>query len=175
MPPIKDVDTLLSAARSRGIRFLLSLQSHGQLEKSYSKTMTKIIMDCCQIIIVTYVSPNAKETAEDISKALGSRTAQSGSVTRGKGRTQNLQMIERRLLTIDEIMRLKQGDFIIIRSGGTPVQTQLPMYWDYIPEYDDFDAKLDNMESLAIICLTADKIRLLAQRETYKLKKGMFS
>ena len=49
MPPIKDFDVLTSAARSRGVRFLLSLQDYGQLEKNYSKTLTKIIRGCIQM------------------------------------------------------------------------------------------------------------------------------
>lgn len=172
MPPIKDIDVLLSAARSRGIRFLLSLQSFGQLEKSYSRQMAKIIKDCCQITISTYVSPNSGDTAEVLSKALGSKTIQSGSVTKGHGRSQSLQMIGRRLLTEDEITNLKQGEFIILKAGNLPIRTELPLYWDYIEDAGDDTPAAVGMQSLAITCLTAEKIRNMTQK--HKMTKGMF-
>lgn len=174
MPPVKDIDTLISAARSRGIRFLLSLQSYAQLEKSYDRTMAKIIKDCCQMTISTYVSPNSRETAEEISRVLGSKTIQSGSVTKGHGYTQTVQMMGRRLLTEDEVMAIPQGDFIILKGGCPPSRTKLPMYWDYMPEYPDYAPPVAHGEIAAIKYLTADKIRQMSHRERYKLRRGMF-
>lgn len=173
MPPIKDFDVLTAAARSRGVRFLLSLQDYGQLEKNYSKTLTKIIRGCIQMLITTYVSPSSREMAEEISKVLGNKTIQSGSVTRGHGYSQSLQMISRPLLTASEIIQLKQGEFIVIKAGTPNAQTKLPMYWDYISDYEDFHQQVKN-ELKEIAFLTADKIQTLTKRKKYKLTKGQF-
>jgi len=174
MPPIKDVDVLLSAARSRGIRFLLALQSYAQMEKSYSRQMTDIIKDCCQITVSTYVSPNSGKTAETLSKALGSKTIQSGSVSKGRGNQQTLQMMGRRLLTEDEIMHLAPGNFIVLKAGGLSAQTKLPLYWDYLPEYEDYYPAPGGAKLTGIAYLSADKIRELAKRNTYTVTKGQF-
>ena len=174
MPPIKDIDVLVSAARSRGIRFLFSLQSYGQLEKNYSHQMAKIIKDCCQITISTYVSPNSRETAEELSKVLGQQTVQSGSITKGHGYTQNLQMIGRALLTPDEIINLQPGNFLVLKAGCRPVQTSLPFYWEYMPEVKDYTPVNPPAQRFEIHTLTADKVRTGAQREKYKITKGMF-
>ena len=174
MPPIKDFDVLTAAARSRGVRFLLSLQDYGQLEKNYSRTLTKIIRGCVQMLITTYVSPSSREMAEEISKVLGNKTVQTGSVTRGHGYSQNLQMTGRPLLFGDEIIhQLKQGEFIIMKAGITPARTRLPMYMDYVPKYEDYEQDAKN-KLTAISYLSAEKIQLLAQRGKYKLMKGQF-
>ena len=58
MPAIKDVDALFTAARSRGIRFLYSLQSFNQLQKNYNKNYADIILDACLL----YTSPSPRDT-----------------------------------------------------------------------------------------------------------------
>lgn len=173
MPPIKDFDVLTSAARSRGVRFLLSLQDYGQLEKNYSKTLTKIIRGCIQMLITTYVSPSSREMAEEISKVLGNKTVQSGSVTRGHGYSQSLQMISRPLLTASEIIQLKQGEFIVIKAGTPNVRTDLSMYWDYIKDFEDFEEQA-KIKQTQIEYLTGDQIQALTKRKKYKLTKGQF-
>ncbi|MFA9381966.1 MAG: VirD4-like conjugal transfer protein, CD1115 family, partial [Acetanaerobacterium sp.] len=117
MPPVKNMDVLLTAARSRGIRFFISLQSFFQLEKSYSQRSAKILRGACQLKMYTYLAD--EEEAKSLSEALGDRTVQSGSVSRSTrdgmwtdSSSQSIQMIRRRLMTPDEIMSLPQGEFI---------------------------------------------------------------
>ena len=43
MPPVKDIDAMLTAARSRGIRITLIVQDFGQIDKQYGKDMAKTI------------------------------------------------------------------------------------------------------------------------------------
>ena len=75
------------------------IQSLAQLEKNYGKEGCEIIQDNCQDTIFGGFAPNS-QTAEVLSKALGSRTVLSGSVSRGKNDpSQSLQMMERALLT----------------------------------------------------------------------------
>ena len=125
------------------------------------------------MLITTYVSPSSREMAEEISKVLGNKTVQTGSVTRGHGYSQSLQMIARPLLTGDEIIQLKQGEFIILKAGITPVRTRLPMFMTYIPKYEDYEQDAKN-KITAISYLSAEKIQMLAQRSKYKLTKGQF-
>ncbi|MFT9057404.1 MAG: type IV secretory system conjugative DNA transfer family protein, partial [Ethanoligenens sp.] len=63
IPPVKDFATLVTAARSRGIRFLTALQSLGQLEDKYSQAQAKIIRQAFQMTMFSYQSPNALDTA----------------------------------------------------------------------------------------------------------------
>ena len=94
MPPF-DILPLFSAGRSRRLTLVPIIQSLAQLEKNYGKEGCEIIADNCQDTIFGGFAPNS-QTAEVLSKALGSRTVLSGSVSRGKNDpSQSLQMMER--------------------------------------------------------------------------------
>lgn len=135
MPAIKGVDILISAARSRGIRFLLALQSMSQLRKNYTENMADIVFDSVQILIFTRVSPTAFKTAKMLSDMLGTQTITSGSVSKGNGKSTTLQMISRPLMFPSEIiMGLKQGEYIVAKSGNFPIKTNLPHYTTYFDE-----------------------------------------
>lgn len=57
--------------------------------------------------------------ADVLSKALGSRTVMSGSVSRGKNApSQSLQMIERPLMTPDELKSMPKGQFVVMKTGA---------------------------------------------------------
>src|SRR5699024_5058402 len=76
-------------------------------------------------------APNS-QTAEVLSKALGSRTVMSGSISRGKGETsQSLQMIERPLMTPDELKSIPKGHFIVMKTGTHPMQTRLRLFLEW--------------------------------------------
>ncbi|MEG0764024.1 MAG: type IV secretory system conjugative DNA transfer family protein, partial [Oscillospiraceae bacterium] len=116
MPPIKNLDILLTAARSRQIRFLLALQSKSQLEKNYTAKMSEIVLDAAQCLMFTYVSPTAKDTARMFSDMLGQQTIKTGSVSLGNGLSQNnvnYQMKSRPLMYPDEIINMPKTHFII--------------------------------------------------------------
>lgn len=172
MPPVKSVDVLFTAVRSRGIRFLISLQSFAQLEKSYTRTMAQVIRDACQTNIFTYVSPSSRATAEELSKALGNRTIQSGSITNGKQGSESLQMIGRPLLTPDEIINLPAGTFVTMKAGRPPAKEKLPLFWDYLPEYPD-DAEKVQTEIKNIVFCSVEKLLRPASRGC-KLYPGQF-
>ena len=76
-------------------------------------------------------APNS-QTAETLSKALGSRTVLSGSVSRGKNDpSQSLQMIERPLLTADELKSIPKGQFVVMKTGCHPMRTRLRLFLDW--------------------------------------------
>lgn len=61
------------------------------------------------------------QTAEALSKALGSQTVQGGSISKGKGETsQSLQMVERPLMTPDELKAIPKGHFVVMKARFVP-------------------------------------------------------
>ena len=130
MPPF-DILPLFSAGRSRRLTLVPIIQSLAQLEKNYGKEGCEIIQDNCQDTIFGGFAPNS-QTAEVLSKALGSRTVLSGSVSRGRNDPgESLQMMERPLLTSDELKALPKGQFVVMKTGKHPMRTTLRLYRDW--------------------------------------------
>ena len=76
-------------------------------------------------------APNS-QTADVLSKALGSYTVQSGSVSRSKGEnSQSLQMVERALMTPDELKSIPKGEFVVMKTGSHPMRTRLRLFLDW--------------------------------------------
>ena len=130
MPPF-DVLPLFSAGRSRKLTLVPIIQSLAQLEKNYGKEGAEIIGDNCQDTIFGGFAPNS-QTAETLSKALGSRTVLTGSISKGKdSNSQSLQMAERALLSPDELKNLPKGNFIVMKTGTHPMRTKLQLYFKW--------------------------------------------
>ena len=130
MPPF-DVLSLFSAGRSRRLTMVPIIQSLAQLEKNYGKEGAEILADNCQDTIFGGFAPNS-QTAEVLSKALGNRTVMSGSVSKGKNDpSQSLQMMERALMTPDELKALPKGEFIVMKTGTYPMRTKLRLFLEW--------------------------------------------
>ena len=130
MPPF-DILPLFSAGRSRRLMMVPIIQSVDQLVKNYGKEGASILMDNCQDVICGGFAPNS-EAADAFSKALGSRTVLSGSVSRGKNDpSQSLQMMERPLLTADELKSIPKGSFIVQKTGCHPMRTRLRLFLEW--------------------------------------------
>lgn len=131
-PPIQSLELMFSASRSRGLMLVPIVQSiTGQLQKNYGKEGSEIIVDNCAVNIFGGFAP-ASQTAIELSKALGSRTVMSGSISKGKNDpTQSLQMIERSLMTPDELKTMPKGSFVIMKTGVHPMQVQLRLFLDW--------------------------------------------
>lgn len=136
IPKIESFEMMLSAGRSRRISVVPIIQSFAQLDKNYGREGSEIITDNCQLMIFGGFAPNS-ETAQVLSKALGSKTVMSGSISRGKNDpSQSLQMIERQLLTSDELKSLPKGDFIVMKTGAHPMRTKLKLFLDWGITFD---------------------------------------
>ena len=156
MPPF-DVLPLFSAGRSRRLTLVPIIQSLAQLEKNYGKEGSEIIQDNCQDTIFGGFAPNS-QTAEVLSKALGNRTVLSGSVSRGENDpSQSLQMMERPLLTPDELKSIPKGNFIFQKTGQHPMRTRLRLFLEWgitfeepyiVPERADRAVAYANREDL---------------------------
>ena len=129
--PAFDILPLFSAGRSRGLTMVPIIQALAQLEKNYGREGAEILTDNCQDTIFGGFAPNS-QTAEQLSKALGSRTVLSGSVSRSKNDpSQSLQMMERPLMTPDELKSIPKGSFVVMKTGTHPMQAKLRLFLDW--------------------------------------------
>ena len=129
--PAFDILPLFSAGRSRRLTLVPIIQSLAQLEKNYGKEGAEILTDNCQDTIFGGFAPNS-QTAEVLSKALGNRTVLRGSISRGKNDpSQSLQMIERPLMTPDELKSISKGHFIVMKTGTHPMQARLRLFLEW--------------------------------------------
>ena len=136
MPPF-DILPLFSAGRSRKLTLVPIIQSLAQLEKNYGKEGAEIIADNCQDTIFGGFAPNS-QTAEMLSKALGSRTVLTGSISKGKdSNSQSLQMAERALLSPDELKSLPKGEFVVMKTGTHPMRTKLQLYFKWGIKFEE--------------------------------------
>lgn len=94
------------------------------------------IVDNTQITLFGGFAPNSS-SADTLSKALGSRTVMSGSVSRSKNDpSESLQMMERPLLTPDELKSLPKGDFVVMKTGVHPMRVHLKLFFKWGIEFD---------------------------------------
>ena len=137
LPKIQDAEMIFSASRSRRLQIVPIIQSFAQLEKNYGKEGAEIIVDNTQLTIFGGFAPNSI-SAETLSKALGSRTVLSGSVSRGKNEpSESLQMIERPLMTADELKAMKKGEFVVMKTGAYPMKVRLKLFFEWGIEFDE--------------------------------------
>ena len=69
MPPLKDVTTMVTAARSRNIRFTFIIQNFAQLNEVYGKENGETIKGNCGNIV--YLISTELTALEEISKMCG--------------------------------------------------------------------------------------------------------
>ena len=87
--------------------------------------------DNCQDTIFGGFAPNS-QTAAALSSNLGSRTVLSGTVTKGKNDdSQSLQMMERPLMSPDELKSMPKGSFVVMKTGTHPMKTKLKLFFEW--------------------------------------------
>lgn len=131
LPKIESAEMMFSASRSRRLQIVPIIQSFSQIDKNYGKEGAEIIVDNTQITLFGGFAPNSS-SAEVLSKALGSRTVMSGSVSRSKNDpSQSLQMIERPLMTPDELKSMPKGQFVVMKTGVHPMIVKLKLFYKW--------------------------------------------
>lgn len=136
LPKIESAEMMFSASRSRRVSIVPIIQSFAQLEKNYGKEGAEIIIDNTQLTVFGGFAPNS-ESAQTLSKALGSKTVLSGSVSQSKGDpSRSLQMIERPLMTPDELKALPKGTFVVTKTGFYPMKVKLKLYFKWGIEFE---------------------------------------
>ena len=128
-PPLSDIETIVSVARSRGMYFQFFLQSFAQLDNLYGKEVSQIIQDNCGL---AYLKTNTQETAEAISKRLGNKTIETSSLNYSMSFLNNngskgTSLIARNLMTADEIKQLHYKT-IIFPTVGYPILRDTVIY-----------------------------------------------
>ncbi len=120
MPPLKDVETMVSAARSRNMRFNFIIQNFAQLNDVYGKEKGDTIKGNCNNII--YLISSEMAALEEISKMCGEIKVKSGKD--GKEKEEN-----RPLITVSDLQRMGKGEIIVLRTREYPLKVKLK--YDY--------------------------------------------
>ncbi len=137
LPKIESAEMMFSASRSRRLQIVPIIQSFSQLEKNYGKEGAEIIVDNTQLTIFGGFAPQSS-SAEILSKALGSRTVMSGSVSRSKNDpSESLQMMERPLMTADELKSMPKGQFVVMKTGFYPMKVKLKLFFKWGIAFDE--------------------------------------
>lgn len=131
LPKIQDAEMIFSASRSRRLQIVPIIQSFSQLDKNYGKEGEEIIVDNTQLTIFGGFAPNSP-SAEILSKALGTKTVLTGSVSKGKNDpSESLQMTERPLMSADELKAMPKGQFVVMKTGAYPMKVRLKLFFDW--------------------------------------------
>lgn len=111
MPPLKDVTTMVTAARSRDIRFTFIIQNFAQLKSVYGPENAETIKGNCGNLV--YLISTELAALEEISKMCGE--VKSGD----KDKTASTPLV-----TVTDLQKLKLFEAIIIRWRLSPFKTK---------------------------------------------------
>ena len=158
LPPIQSAEMMFSASRSRRVSIVPIIQSFAQLEKNYGDEGAEIIIDNTQLTVFGGFAPNS-ESAEKLSKSMGSRTVLSGSVGNSKNDpSRSLQMIERPLMTPDELKSLPKGTFIVTKTGFYPIKVKLKLFFQWGIEFEKTPYEVPLRDNSAIKYACKDRL-----------------
>lgn len=116
MPPVNDIGNMISAARSRSIRFDLIIQNFSQLDGVYGKEVAETIKGNCGNII--YLISSELKALEEISKMCGEKESKKDDKTSSTP-----------LATVSDLQRLPMNTLIILRIRMMPFKTKVTPYW----------------------------------------------
>lgn len=136
-PPLPNLAQVVTAARSRGMRLLMGLQSFSQLEHAYGRETAQTVRENLGTWI--YLLTTSPGMAEEISKRLGTYTTRTESqqhpyvnfwslstATNIGNTSQGESLTSRPLRTPDEIMRWPQGRALVLQQRKAPADLPLP-------------------------------------------------
>ncbi len=112
MPPLKDVTTMITAARSRRIRFTMIIQNFAQLDSVYGKEDAETIRGNCGNII--YLITTELKALEEISKMCGEVKSKKDDKTASTP-----------LVTVSDLQRMQMYETVILRMRKQPFKTKL--------------------------------------------------
>ncbi len=111
MPPLKDVTTMVTAARSRDIRFTFIIQNFAQLKSVYGNEDAETIKGNCGNLV--YLISTELAALEEISKMCGEVKSDD------KDKTASTPLV-----TVTDLQKLKLFEAIIIRWRLSPFKTK---------------------------------------------------
>ncbi len=115
MPALKDVESMITASRSRNMRFNFVIQNFSQLNKVYGKDVAETIKGNCGNMF--YLITTEYAALEEISKLLGD--AKPKEAKEGKP-TPPI----RPLVTVSDLQQMKKFEMIIKRFRNMPFKTK---------------------------------------------------
>ena len=132
MPPLKDVTTMITAARSRAMRFTLIIQNFAQLNEVYGEQNAETIKGNCGNTI--YLISTELKALEEISKMCGEVKSKKDD-----------KSVSTPLITISDLQKMKMFEVIVRRLRMPPFKTKLTpdfkMNWGRTyPKVDIFNA-----------------------------------
>ena len=133
IPKIEGLDAIFTASRSRNISIVGILQGTSQLKERYGEETAETMFNSCHDTIAGAFGPLSQD-AEFISKQLGSRTAQTGSVTTdGKTGEQSStqQMMEVPLMAPNELREMPKGEFVLLKTFCRSTKTHMPLFTEW--------------------------------------------
>lgn len=116
MPALKDITTMVTAARSRWIRFTFIIQNYSQLDKVYGKEEAETIKSNCSNKF--YLLTTELAALEEISKLCGEVKSKKEDKTASVP-----------LITVADLQKLKPNEVIILRDRENPFRTHIKPAW----------------------------------------------
>ena len=116
MPPLKDADAMVTAARSRLIRFTFIIQNFAQLSDVYGKEKGDTIKGNCGNWI--YLISSELSALEEISKMCGEVKSKKDDKTASTP-----------LITVSDLQRLPMYTMVILRTREMPFKTKMEPAW----------------------------------------------
>ena len=107
MPPLKDITTMVAAARSRHIRLTMIIQNFAGLEATRS--------NCNNLV---YLLTTELAALEEISKLCGEKKSKKDDKTASTP-----------LITVSELQLMKENEAIVIKTRTRPFKTKLKPNW----------------------------------------------
>ena len=168
MPPLKDVDAMVSAARSRDIRFTFIIQNFAQLNDVYGDNVAEIIKGNCGNLV--YLISTEMKALEEISKMCGEV-----KVTDDKDKNAT-----RPLISITDLQKMKLFEAIIIRLRTSPFRTKLEpdfkMEWgierkeEEYPNREKRDLEIFDLKKFVM----DERSKKMAQNNDFELNNNPF-
>lgn len=143
MPQLRDVTSMVTAARSRRIRFTFIIQNFAQLDEVYGDKNAETIRSNCGNTV--YLLTNELSALEEISKLCGEVKSKKDDKT-----------VSTPLVTVTDLQKMKRNEIIVIRMRMRPFKTVLKGSYDIdwgdkfeeasIPERDIYPVKVFDMK-----------------------------
>ena len=135
MPKFKDITTMVTAARSRGIRFTFIIQNFAQLNDTYGKEDAETIRGNCGNIL--YLLTGELSALEEISKLCGDKIVKVGKDKKEETRP---------LITVTELQKFKQFEVLVLRFRLPPLRTKFLPFYDTDYGYGKFNCNAPKLE-----------------------------
>ena len=153
MPPLKDVTTMVTAARSRHIRFTFIIQNFAQLTKVYGKEDAETIKGNCNIL---YLISSELQALEELSKMCGEVKSKE------KEKTSSTPLV-----TVSDLQRMPQDEIVALRLRMMPFKTKLTPNW----KMNSMNSWGESYEKAGYILREKREVQLFDIREFVKAKK----